>query len=88
MVTFRTPEEADFAFIRRTELAEPPDCKVVLTLGTLYLDSGHSFNLIILIIHYHNLLFLAFSRVFHLVPVNNLPDIAAFTAFQLATRRN
>jgi len=88
MIALGAAEEPDLALISRTELAEPPDSKIVLALGTLDLDSRHSIYPVFLIIHDHDLLFLALSLVFHLVSNFNLTDIAAFPALQLPARRN
>jgi hypothetical protein len=57
--TLGAAEEPDLAFISSPELAEPPDRKIVLTLGALDLDGGHSLHSFSLVIHYHDLLLLA-----------------------------
>ena len=59
MAAHRAAEEPDLTLIRSPELAEPPDRKIVLTLGALDLDGGHSTNFFLLVIHNHDLLLLA-----------------------------
>jgi hypothetical protein len=87
MTALGAAKEPNLAFISRTELAEPPDCKVVFTLGTLNLDSGHSPCLTFLL-NDDNLILTALNSALHLFAVINLPDITAFPAFQLAPRRH
>jgi hypothetical protein len=84
----RATEEPHLALIRSPELAEPPDCKIVLALGALDLDGGHGLYLILLIIHDHNLILTAVYHARHLVSIVDLPDIPAFPALQLTCRRN
>jgi hypothetical protein len=55
----RAAEEPDLTLISSPELAEPPDRKIVLTLGALDLDGGHSTIFFLLVIHNHDLLLLA-----------------------------
>ena len=64
VAAFRTPEEPDLAFIGRPELAEPPECKVVLAFGALDLDGGERFYFVLFIIDDGNLVFgpLPFKR--------------------------
>lgn len=57
VIAFRAPEKPHFALISSAELPEPPDGKVVSALGTLDLDGGHGFDLFILIINDHDLVF-------------------------------
>ena len=59
VITLGAAEEPDLTLISSPELAEPPDCKVVCTLGALDLDGGHSINFIFLVIHNHDLLLLS-----------------------------
>jgi hypothetical protein len=87
MTALSAAKEPDLAFISRTELAEPPDCKVIFALGTPYLDSGHGLCLTFLL-NNDNLILTALDSALHLITVINLPDITAFPAFQLAPRRN
>jgi hypothetical protein len=87
MTALGAAKEPYLAFISRTELAEPPDCKVVFALGTLYLDSGHCPYLTFLL-NDDNLILTALNPALHLFAVINLPDITAFPAFQLAPRRH
>lgn len=87
MVTLGAAEETDLALIGGTELAEPPDCKVVLALGALDLDGGHGLCLAFLL-NDHDLIFAARNAAPHLIGVINLPDIPTLPAFQLAPRRN
>jgi len=84
---FRATEETHLALVRSPELAEPPDCKIVLALGALDLDGGHGLYLILLIIHDHNLILTAVYHARHLVSIVDLPDIPAFPALQLTCRR-
>jgi hypothetical protein len=86
MVAFGAAEKPNFAFIRRTELTEPPDCQVVLALGAFYLDGWHGLCLTFLL-NDHDLVFAALDPALHLIGVIDLPDIPAFPAFQLASRR-
>ena len=86
MVAFGAPEEPHFALISGTELAEPPDGKIVLALGALDLDSGHGFLLSILIIHNHDLVLGSDPLGLHLVISFNLADIPALTALELTPR--
>jgi hypothetical protein len=83
MAAFSTPEEPDFALISRPKLAKPPEGKVVLALGAPDLDSWHGVNFFILIIHDHDLFFLAQLLGLHLVISINIPDIPALPAFEL-----
>ncbi len=57
VIALGAAEETHLALVSGTELAEPPDCQVVFTLGTLDLDRGHRLHLFPLIIHNHDLLF-------------------------------
>ena len=59
MAAHRAAEEPDLTLISSPELAEPPDRKIVLALGALDLDGGHSPDFFILVINNHNLLLLA-----------------------------
>ena len=56
----RAAEEPDLTLISSPELAEPPDRNIILTLGALDLDGGHSLHSFSLVIHNHDLLLLAF----------------------------
>jgi len=87
MVTFGAAKKPDLAFVCGPELAKPPDCKVVLTLGAFYLNGWHGLCLTFLL-HDHNLILAALDPALHLIGVIYLPDITAFPAFQLASRRN
>jgi hypothetical protein len=87
VIAHSAAKEPNLAFISRTELAEPPDSKVVFALGTPYLDSGHSLCLTFLL-NNDNLILTALDSALHLITVINLPDITAFPAFQLASRRH
>jgi hypothetical protein len=80
-------KEANLTFISCTELAEPPDRKVVFTLRAFYLDGWHRLGLTFLFNNY-NFIFTALDSALHLIALINLPDITAFPAFQLAPRRN
>ena len=79
------PEEPYLAFIGGTELAEPPERLVVLALGTLRRDSGES-SCLLLVFHDDHLFLASLFRLFHLVSGLDLPDIPAFSAFELAGR--
>ena len=85
MVAFATAEEADFALIGRTKLAEPPECKIVLALGTPDLDGGQGFHLLAFIIDNHDLIFPAFNLLLHLVGIFDLAGIPALPALELAS---
>ena len=82
MSAFRAPEKPHLAFICCTELAEPPDGKIVLALGALDLDGGHGLFLSFLL-NDHNLILAAVDLARHLVSALNLPDIPAFPALEL-----
>jgi hypothetical protein len=86
VVAFRATEEPDLAFICRPQLAKPPDCEVVFTLGAFYLDGGHGLCLAFLF-NDNDFVFAALDPALHLIGVIDLPDIPAFPAFQLASRR-
>jgi len=87
VIALSAAKEPNLAFISCTELAEPPDCKVVFALGTLYQDSGHSPCLTFLL-NNNNLILTALDSALHLIAVINLSNITTFPAFQLAPRRN
>ena len=82
--TNRAPEEPDLALISGTELAEPPECKVVFALGAFDRDGRQGLDLPLL--DDHDLLFAPFSRLLELVFFSDLPDVPAFPAFELASR--
>jgi hypothetical protein len=86
MLAFGAAEKPYFAFICCTELAKPPDCQVVFALGAFYLDSRHGLCLAFLF-NNHDLILAALDPALHLIGVIDLPDIPAFPAFQLASRR-
>jgi hypothetical protein len=85
VTALRAPEEPHFAFVGSPELAEPPDCKIVLALGTLDLDGGHGLFLTLLL-NDHDLILTALYHALHLVSIFDLPDIPAFAALQLTGR--
>jgi hypothetical protein len=87
MVTAGATKKSDLTFICSPELAEPPDCKVILALRAFYLNGRHGFYLSF-VFNNNDLIFTALDPVLHLIGVNNLPDITTFPAFQLASRRN
>ena len=82
MSAFRAPEKPHLAFICCTELAEPPDGKIVLALGALNLDGGHCLFLSFLL-NDNNLILAAVNLARHQVSSFYFPDISAFPAFQL-----
>jgi hypothetical protein len=86
VIAFGAPKEPNLTFISRTELAKPPDSQIVRALGTLNLDSGHSLCLSILFDN-DDLILTALDSAPHLIAVIDLPDITAFPAFQLTSRR-
>jgi len=86
VVALCAAEEPDLAFICGTQLAKPPDFEVVFTLGAFYLDGGHGLCLAFLFDD-DDLVFAALDPALHLIGVIDLPDIPAFPAFQLASRR-
>ena len=88
MITLGATEEPYLTLISSPELTEPPDCKIVLTLGALDLDGGHCPHTLLFFIHDHDLLFLALQRVVNFFVIIDNPDITAFPAFQLAPRRH
>jgi hypothetical protein len=82
MAALRAPEEAHFALISSSELPEPPDSKVILTLGAPDLDGGHGLFLS-LFLHDYDLILAAVDLARHLVNTFDLPDIPAFPALEL-----
>jgi hypothetical protein len=88
VAAFRAAEEPHFALIGSPELAQPPDCKVILALGALDLDRGHGIDLVIFIIHDRNFVFRAFPLFFHDIIAIDLPDISALAAFELPSGRH
>ena len=88
MPAFRAPEEPHLAFICSPQLAEPPESKIVLAFWAFYLDSGHGFDLIVLIIHNSDLIFRAHLSGLHLVSGFNLTNIPAFPALELTPGRD
>ena len=87
MVALGTPEKPHLALICSAELAEPPDCQIVCTLGTLDLDSRHSLHLFLFIIDNPDLPLLTDRLVFHIVSIFNFTNITTFPAFQLTPGR-
>ena len=87
MVALGAAEEPHFTLISSAELAEPPDCQIICTLGTLDLDSRHGLHLFLFIIDDPDLSFLADRLVFHVVSIFNFPYITTFPAFQLTSGR-
>lgn len=85
MPAFRAPEKSYFAFISSSQLAEPPDCKIILTFWALDLDGGHG-PFLALLLNDNNLVLGAHLLGFHLVTCFNLPDIPAFPALELTPR--
>ena len=79
-------EEPDLTLISCSQLTQPPDCKIVLAFGALDLDGGHGLHFFPLVIHDHDLFFLALQHGVNFFAVIYLPDIPAFPAFQLAPR--
>jgi hypothetical protein len=80
MGTFGAAEEPYFAFISSPQLAQPPDCEVVVAFRAPDLDGGHGFYFFILIINNGDLVLGAFLLFLHLVSPGDLPDIPAFPA--------
>jgi hypothetical protein len=85
MAAFRAPEKTHLTFICSPELAEPPDCKIVLALRAFDLDGGHGLFLSLFLNNY-NLILAAVDLARHLVSAFDLPDIPAFPALQLTGR--
>jgi len=88
VAAFRAPEEPHLTFISSPQLAEPPECKIVLTFRALYLDSGHGFDFSVFIIHNCDLIFRAHLSGPHLVSGFNLTNIPAFPALKLTPGRD
>jgi hypothetical protein len=80
MAALGAAEEPDLTFISCTELAKPPDCKVIFALGAFYLDGRHRFCLTFLF-NNDNLILTALNSALHLIAFINLPDITALPAF-------
>lgn len=85
MPAFAAPEEPDLALVSGTELAEPPEREVVLTLGAFDGNRREGMDLPLLL-HDHDLLFTPFSRPLQLVIIGDFPVVPAFPAFQEASR--
>ena len=85
MVALGAPEKPHLALICGTQLAEPPDCFVVLALGTFCRDGGQRPHLLLILDDYH-LLFTPLFGLSHLIGAIYLPDIPASSAFKLAGR--
>jgi hypothetical protein len=85
VAAFGAPEEPDLALIGGTELAEPPEGLVMLALGTLGRDGGEGPCLLFVFDDDHLLLASLFG-LSHLIGGLDLPDIPAFSAFELAGR--
>jgi hypothetical protein len=85
VAAFRAPEKTHLTFICSPELAEPPDCKIVLALRALDLDGGHGLFLSLFLNNY-NLILAAVDLARHLVSSFYFPDISAFPALQLTGR--
>ena len=88
MRTFRAAEEPDLALIGSTELAQPPECEVIFTLGALDLDGRKCLDLLFLIIDDGDLLLFPGLIDFQRIRVIDFPDISAFFAFELPAGRN
>jgi len=86
VAAFGAPEEPYLALISGTELAEPPEGKVVVALGALDLDGGEGPDVLFLIINDGDLVLRALALHGHLVIGLDLPDIPALAALELATR--
>jgi len=85
MAALCAPEEPYLALIGGTQLAKPPECLVMLALGTLRRDGGQCPHLLLILDDYH-LLFTPLFCLSHLIGVFYLPDIPASSAFKLAGR--
>jgi hypothetical protein len=81
--TFGTPEEPHFTLICSPQLAQPPDCEVIVAFRAPDLDGGHGLYFFIPIINNGDLVLGALSLFLHLVSPADLPDIAAFPALEL-----
>jgi hypothetical protein len=82
MTAFGATEKPYLALISGTELAQPPERKIVLTFRALDLYRGHGFNLT-LFFHDNDLIFAAHHFFCHLISAFNFSDITAFPALQL-----
>lgn len=87
MSALGAPEESDLALICSPELAQPPECKVVFTLGAFDLDCRESFYLLAIILNNGNLVIAALELFLHLIRALDLPHIPALAAFELASGR-
>jgi hypothetical protein len=81
-------EEPDFAFVSSPQLAQPPDCEVIVAFRAPNLDGGHGFYFFLLIVDNGDLVLGAFLFFLHLVSPGDLPDIPAFPALELTPRRD
>src|SRR5690606_30581751 len=79
------PEEPDLALIGSPELAEPPECKVVLALGALDRDRREGRDRTLLLDD-NDLLLAPLPRLLELVFFGDLPNVPALPAFELARR--
>jgi hypothetical protein len=88
VTAFGAAEEPDLALIRSPELAQPPEGEIILTFRAFYLDGGHGFYLVILIVHNRDLVLRAHSLCLHLVSGFNLSDISALATLELSSGRD
>ena len=80
-------KEPHFALIGSPKLAQPPDGEIVIAFRAADLDGRHGLYLPLLF-HDNDLLLAALLLFFHLVSPADLPDISAFPALELTTRRD
>ena len=87
MPALGAPEEPDLALISSPKLAQPPDGEIVITFRAADLDGRHGLWLPLLF-HDDDLLLAALLLFFEVVSPADLPDISAFLALELTTRRD
>jgi len=87
VIAFCAAEKPDFTLISSTELAEPPDGKVVCAFRALDLDRGHSLLTFFFVINNRDLILSTIRLACHLILVGviNLSDVTAFPAFELTS---
>lgn len=83
MPAFTAPEETDFAFVGRPELAKPPEREVVLALRALHGNGGKRPKRFT-IFDDNDLFFPHSSGDLEMIITGNLPDVPALPALHLA----
>lgn len=80
MAALAAAEEPNLALISSTELPEPPECKIMFTLGAFDRNGGEGAHRSLLL-HNDDLPLAPFLPDLHLVVLADIADIPAFPAF-------